>query len=525
MVNIMFDFLKYKPSDRENKFDLTFSDDYSRQLKSDKKYNVCTDINVNLENMKKVMHLERNGDIIIRTFMCMVNSVRKKGFIVFADGIVNRNSINQFVLMPLMNSEYTCDNNIIEFLVENVIPQSQAEYENDISKIAAAINFGNAGIFIDGCDNCVIIDIKTWEHRSIGEPINETVVQGPHQGFNEILRCNTAIVRTTVNNSDLIFETLSFGTKSQTPASLAYIDGIINEKLLEEIKNSLSGFTDDYIFSVFDIEKSIEQRSNITMPQVITTERPDKVCRALVEGRAVLLVNGSPHALILPSNITDILASPEDAYLRKPFSVFIKLIRILAIFLSLLTPALYIAIVRFHNETLLTDMMISFVSARGGVPFSTLTEIIIMELSFELIKEASIRIPGSIGSSLGIVGGLILGQAAVSAGLVSPIIIILVSVCGIASFAIPSYSLSFSFRISRFIYIISGAMFGIIGITSVLIVQMTLVLGTESFGVPFFVPFSPRTTSYPLIKSLIRNYSRIPNPPYLKSYRTENKSE
>lgn len=522
----MLEFLKYRPLNVKQKFDLTFSDDEIKQIKSDDNYIVCDDVNINLDNLKKVMHLDRNGDIIVRTFVWRVNSVSKKGFIVFADGIVNRNSINQFVLMPLMNSEYTCDNdNIINFLVENVMPQSQAVYEKDISKIAAAINFGNAGIFIDGCSEGVIIDIKTWEHRSISEPINETVVQGPHQGFNEVLRCNTAIVRTTVNNSDLIFETLFFGTKSKTPSSLAYIDGIINEKLLTEIKKSLSEFTDDYIFSVFDIEKAIEQRSNITMPQIITTERPDKVCRALVEGRAVLFVNGSSHALILPSNITDIIASPEDAYLRKPFSVFIKLIRMLAIILSLLTPALYIAITRFHHEALLTDMMISLISARGGVPFSTLTEIIIMELSFELIKEASIRIPGSIGSSLGIVGGLILGQAAVTAGLVSPIIIILVSVCGIASFAIPSYSLSFSFRISRFAYIIAGAMFGIIGISSIFLVQMTLILGTESFGVPFFVPFSPKTTKHPLLKSLLRDYSKIPNPSYLKSYRTENKNE
>ena len=517
----MFDFLKYKPQKSYREFDLTFGENKADKKSVSPDYlPVAKDINANFDSMKKVMHLERNGDIIQRFFNCKFNSQDKKALIIFADGIVNRNSINQFVLEPAMKSGYECpEDKIIEYFSHNVMPQSQVTIEENIVKIADSINFGNAAIFIDGCSKGIIIDIKSWEHRSISTPLNETVVQGPHEGFNEVLRCNTAIIRKSVNNSDLIFETLIFGNKSKTPGSLAYIDGIINDELLNEIKKNLSSFTDDYIFSVFDIEKGIEERKNLTIPQIITTERPDKVCRALVEGRAALFLNGSSHALILPSNITDIAASPEDTYLRKPYSIFIKLIRILAVILSLITPGLYLAITRFHSESLLTDMMLSLISERGGVPFSTLTEIIIMELSFELIKEAGIRIPGSIGSSLGIVGGLILGQAAVTAGLVSPITIILVSVCGIASFAIPSYSLSFSFRISRFVYIFAGALYGMIGITCVLTVQLTLILGTKSFGVPFFVPFSPKTSKHNIFKMIFNDYSRIPSPSYLKSKR------
>lgn len=518
----MFELFKYNPPVKNTNTNLGFSNNNPEITHcNNEEYMVSENIDINIENMKKVMHLDKNGDIVMRTFNWQINSGLRKGVILFADGIVNRNSINQFVLMPLMNKNHEYNGcNIIEFMVENIMPQNQTTYETSVNKIAASINFGNAGIFIDGCDKGVIIDIKTWEHRTISTPLNESVVQGPHEGFNEILRCNTAIIRTTVNNSDLVFETLFFGSKTQTPASLAYIDGVINEELLKNIKNKLSDIKSDYIFSVYDIEKYIEERKNITLPQIITTERPDKVCRALVEGRAALLLNGNPHALILPSNITDIIASPEDAYLRRPYSVFIRFIRIFAVVLSLLTPALYVAITRYHTESLLTDMMISLISARGGVPFSTLTEIIIMELSFELIKEASIRIPGSIGSSLGIVGGLILGQAAVSAGLVSPLIIILVSVCGIASFAIPSYSLSFSFRISRFAYIFAGGYFGILGIASVLFCQLALALSTQSFGVPFFVPFSPQTIKHPFLKSLFMDFKRIPNPNYLKSNRS-----
>ncbi len=517
----MLKFLKYKPSVPHDEFDLSFGN-VSQVPKTDNadKNIINRDIEDNISVIKDIMHLDCNGDIILRRFNITVNSKAVKAAIIFADGIVNGASINEFVLMPVMLKDFEYSGkDLSEFFVENIMPQNQITYETDINKIAASVNFGNAGIFIDGADTGIIIDIKDWEHRSISTPINETVVQGPHEGFNEVLRCNTAIVRTSVNNSDLIFESLKFGTKTKTPASLGYINGIINPELLSHIKKELEKFDDDYIFSVFDIQKGVEERAEITLPQIITTERPDKVCRALVEGRAVLFLNGSSHALILPSNITDIIASPEDAYLRKPYSVFIKLIRILAVFLSLLTPGLYLAVTRFHTESLLINMLLSIASERGGVPFSSLSEVIIMELSFELIKEASVRIPGSIGSSLGIVGGLILGQAAVEAGLVSPMIIILVAICGIASFAIPSYSLSFSFRISRFAYIFAGGYLGIIGIGCVLLLQLTLMLGTKSFGVPFFVPFSPQTSKYPFFKAMFKSDSKIPNPSYLKSSR------
>ncbi|MBQ6894921.1 MAG: spore germination protein, partial [Clostridia bacterium] len=426
----MLEFLKYNPPDKNPKFDLTFG---AKDIKYDNiptEYKVSTSIDDNLCYARKLMHTELSGDIIIRVFNWNVNSKSIKAFIIYADGIVNKNSINQFVLQPAMqNREAPKNTDMLKFFSESVMPQSQVEYSETVNKITDAVNFGNAGIFVDGFSKGMIIDIKTWEHRNIGTPINETVVQGPHEGFNEILRCNTALIRKSVNNSNLVFETFQFGKKSKTPASLAYIDGIINPDLKEEIKKKLLSFEDDYIFSVFDIEKGIEESNNISIPQVITSERPDKVCRSLVEGRAALLLNGSSHALILPSNITDIISSPEDAYLRKPYSVFIKLIRIIAVFLSLLTPGLFIAITRFHTESLLSDMFLSLINERYAIPFSLLTEILIMEVSFELIKEAGIRVPGSIGSSLGIVGGLILGQSAVNAGLVSPITIIIVSIC------------------------------------------------------------------------------------------------
>ena len=525
----VFNIFSYTPisATDKNDFELTFNEDENCVKDVHNRDTVVSgNIDSDYENLKEIMHIDKNGDIIIRRFRIHINSVLTDALMVFADGMVNRNSINQFILMPLMDKNYDISGtDKLKYIIEKAIPQSQAMGETNLSELAHSVNFGNVGLLIDGVNSGIIIDIKTWEHRSISTPTNEEVIQGPHEGFNEVLRCNTAIIRKSVNNSELVFETLMFGSQSRNPGSLAYINGIINDKLLDEIRRRLSDIKGDYILSVFDIEKEIEEKTNITMPQIITTERPDKVCRALIEGRAALLLNGSSHALILPSNITDIIASPEDSYLRKPYSVFIKFLRIFSVFLALLTPGIYLAITRFHTDALLINMLTAIGNERNNIPFSSLTEIIIMELSFELIKEAGIRIPGSIGSSLGIVGGLVLGQAAVSASLVSPLVIILVSVCGIASFAIPSYSLSFSFRISRFIYIFAGAYYGLFGISTVLLMQMCLLLGTKSFGVPFFVPFSPKTEKNALYKSLFRQCLGIPNPQYLKSLRKDGSRE
>ncbi len=514
----MFGFFKYTPPVSEDSFDLTFGEKQQVKTKKETDEKISLHIKDNIKKIKNLLHTDINGDIIVREFAWILNSKSVDCVVVSCEGVANNSSINEYILMPVMYKEYKTDNaDIMDFFVKSVMPQRQVSFENSVKIMADRVNLGNAVIFIDGCEKGVVVDVKTWEHRGVDSAVNESVVQGPHEAFNEVLRCNSALVRKSLNCSDLVMQTFELGNVSKTPASLAYIDGVINTELLNNIIEKLQSIDADYVLSVFDVEKYFESKSLATFPQIITTERPDKVCRALGEGRAALLLNGSSQALILPSNITDIFSSPEDAYLRRPYSAFIKVIRIIAMILSLFTPGLYIAVTRFHPEAILTDMFLAIASARSNVPFSALTEILIMELSFELIKEACIRVPGSIGSSLGIVGGLILGQTAVSAGLVSPIVIIIVSVCGIASFAIPSYSLSFSFRISRFAYILAGAFFGMLGIISIFIIQLSVILSTKSFGVPICVPFSPNTPSNSILKTIFYTNFKIRQPEYLKS--------
>jgi len=486
----------YSPRDPKDSFELTFSGkDYESKKDACEDKKVSCNIDINEKMLRQMFHLEKNGDIIVRKFNCVIGQKRVRGIIVFADGLANKTLINDFILEPLMQNSLDSLPEYVDmnFFTQNLIPQVQATEETSMKSLVQSVNIGNASLFLDGCKSGASFDVKTWEHRGVDSPVNEEVVQGPREGFNEILRCNTALIRKNLNTADLVMETFFFGKISQTPASLAYIDGTVNPSLLEEVRKRIEKIDSDYILSVFDIEKHLEKNKLSPMPHIITTERPDKVARSLAEGRVALCLNGSSQAIILPANITDLLSSPEDAYLRVPYGIFIKFIRIIAVILSLLTPAVYLALTEFHTGAILTDMLIALAGADSNVPFAPLTEVLIMELAFELIKEAGVRIPGAIGSSLGIVGGLILGQSAVSAGIVSPIVIIIVSICGIASFAIPSYSTSFAFRISRFAYIFAGAFLGIVGILCLFSVQLCAFLGSKSFGVPLCVPFSPKT--------------------------------
>ena len=224
---------------------------------------------------------------------------------------------------------------------------------------------------------------------------------------------------------------------------------------------------------------------------MVTTERPDRVCKALTEGRVAFVLNGSSHVLIMPATFFDLITSAEDEYLRYPYSLLVRLLRYLAVFLALLFPALFAAVLNFHPELLLTNILLAVSSSRSLVPFGIFTELILMEVAFELIKEAGIRVPGPIGSTIGIVGGLIVGQAAVDANLVSPIMIIIVAVTGIASFTVPSYSLSFAFRFSRFLYILGGGLMGLYGVAVVFFINTLLGISVRSFGVPFMSPLSP----------------------------------
>jgi len=488
-------FFFYRKKERRYEFSLSPSTQKAPSAAPDGFKPVDTDISKNLEYVKRVLSLPQNGDIILREFEVSANGGAYRAFLINAEGVSRTDSINVSILRPLMElSHAKIDSKLttLDFIYNRLLSHNQARKEPDINKLIEAVHFGNAILMVDTLDTGFLIDVKGWEHRTVGEPKNEAVVQGPHEGFNEMLRSNTALIRKTINNSNLVMENIPLGKTGKTASALCYLKNVANDGLVDEVRRRMREIDVEYLLSSLDLEQYIEEASFLSLPQTITTERPDRACRALVEGRVVIVVNGSSHVLILPATVFDLASSPEDEYLRFPYAILVRVVRIAAMFIAMLFPAVFLAVTNFHQELILSDILYAIASSRMSVPFPALVELLLMELSFELIKEAGIRVPGPIGPALGIVGGLILGQAAVSAGIVSPIMIIVVAVTGIASFAIPSYSLSFAFRFTRFLYLAVAAMAGFLGIFSLLFIQALTVLNTKSFGVPFTSPVAPR---------------------------------
>ncbi|HHW32396.1 MAG TPA: spore germination protein [Clostridiaceae bacterium] len=470
---------------------------------------ISKNLSENLNFIKKVYSIPTNSDIVLREFEIALKEETVKAFAIFFDGMVDRMVINMAILEPLMLLSNLpvkgSDKDITEYIMKHLMPHTQLKVTKKYGDVIKEVNFGGCGVFIDGFGVAIAADTKGWEHRGVDRPNTELVIRGPQEGFTELLRVNTALLRKILKDSDLIAESINIGLRSQTSCAMMYIKDIANDGLVDEVRKRLKSIKTDYIFDSGELEQYIEDSAFFPMPQVIATERPDRVASLLAEGRVAIIVDGSPFVLVVPATFATLLHSPEDIYSRFPYGNFHKIIRLLAIFLSIFLPGLYIAITNYHQEMIPTDLLLAIAASREKVPFPSVLEILIMEISFELIREAGIRIPGPIGPTLGIIGALILGQAAVAANIVSPILIIIVAVTGIGSFGVPNFSSAFSFRITRFFYIILGSMAGFLGITVGLFIHFIWLVSFNSFGIPFMVPFAPRT-----VKTSHESFTRRP---------------
>jgi len=289
-----------------------------------------------------------------------------------------------------------------------------------------------------------------------------------------------------------------------------YIEGITNSKLIKEVTRRLKDIDTEYIFSSSDVEMLIEDTTYFPMTRTLKTERPDRVASMLVEGKVAIIVQGSPFALIVPTTSLDLIEATEDNYVRVPEANLMRLVRIFGMSLSILLPALFIAVMLYHQAILPTDLLIAISASREKVPFPLIVELILMEISFELIKEASVRVPNPIGSTLGIIGGLILGQAAVEASIVSPILIIIVSIGGIGAFSTPTLSLSRSLSVLKFVYIAAAYLFGIVGLVAAIMITLSGLAATKTFGFPFLSDFgiNVRSSESLLVKPIWKKERR-----------------
>lgn len=479
-----------KEAHEEDFADCTVSEDILKKK-------ISGDLGFNINVIKKIYKIPGNSDLVSRQFNITADGRVLKGYIVFIDGLTDRVSISNNILQPLMllsNIDIKEDvKNLGEYIYNRLLPFNQIKKVDNYKELVGNINFGGCGVFIDGLDYAFAADVKSWEHRTVSAPSSETVIRGPQEAFNEQLRANTALIRKILKDKDLMVEGTTVGKRSNTPCAILYIRDIANDSLVKEVMRRVKGVKVDYIFDTGELEQLIEDNTLLAAPQIIATERPDRVAMMLAQGNIAVILDGSPFVLVMPATITEFLHTTEDTNIRYPYVNFIRIIRIIGVLIALLLPGLYIAVTNFHQEMIPTNLLFAIEASRENVPFPSVVEILIMEFSFELIREAGIRVPGAIGSTIGIVGGLILGQAAVSANLVSPIMIIIVAITALGSFSVPSFSMSFSIRIIRFAYIILGATAGFLGIALGLLVNSLMLAASKSFGVPFLTPFGPIT--------------------------------
>lgn len=348
---------------------------------------------------------------------------------------------------------------------------------------------GDVILFVDGFASALKIPDKGYPNMGVTKPDSEKVLRGSQEGFADSVKVNTALIRKRIRSARVRVKEVKAGLYSHTNIDLVYMEGLVYPSLLEEIERRLDSYMIDSVPDSGVIEQLAEEKWYSPFPQFQTTQRPDRAAIAVMEGRVVLLCDNSPTALILPTDYNSLLKTSDDYYNRFEIASLERLIRYAASVMALALPALYLAVTNFHTQILPTSLLLSFAAARQGVPFPAVVEVLLMELSFELLREAGVRLPGAMGNTIGIVGGLIIGQAAVEANLVSPIVVIVVAFTALSSFAIPNEELATSFRILKFYMIALSAWLGLFGFLASALSILIHLAGLKSFGIPYLMPY------------------------------------
>lgn len=467
------------------------------------------------ENMEKIKHefnIPVNQDVVIREFKVME---QQDAFIVFMDGMVSKDIINDYILRQLMvgnrkkqegkedtrstsNSEENKqekENLTIDYIANNLLTINQITKEKEFEKIIQQVLNGLCALFVDGDDHCILVESRGYEVRSVTVPQTEAVVKGPHEAFIENLRTNLTLIRRIIRNKGLITEIMPIGKVDNVSCAIVYMKDIANPKVVDEVKRRIKSLDVEYVPGGGIMEQLIEDHPFSLLPQILSTERPDRTANMLMHGHVAIITDGTPSASIVPMTFYNMMHTTEDMSDRWPYGAFLRALRFVAIVIALIVPGLYAALSLYHQEMIPTELLMSLYRTRQNTPFPIFIEILLMELSFEIIREAGVRVPGVVGQTLGIIGAIVLGEAAVSAELVSPALIIVIAVTGLCGFVVPTHSLSFGIRISRFLFTIMGALAGFYGISLSIFAFGAYHASLKSFGVPIFSPVAPKTKS------------------------------
>ncbi|MCY1712860.1 spore germination protein [Caproiciproducens galactitolivorans] len=449
------------------------------------------------ENLKQITNTIGNDlDFTVRVFDILLNKHVLKGAVIFINGMADTNKLNS-LSMELNETilSQTWDGLTLEDcfikLKTSLLCQVKVSVGSDSETIYEEVLSGNTILLLDGMDRYLILNTIGPDGRSITESTSQTIIRGPKEAFTEKLTVNITLIRRIIKAKSLKIEKMSIGNLTKTNVAILYLDQIAKEEMLNEVRTRLKNIKVDSILDSGYIEEYIKDDPNSIFPTILNSERPDAVAGNLLEGKIAVLVDGSPYVLTVPAFFIDFMQVSEDYYHHYIISSFIRLLRYVALILTLIVPAFYIALTTFHQEMIPTTLLVSIAAQREGVPFPAFVEVFLMEIIFEILREAGIRMPRAVGSAISIVGALVLGQAAVQAGIISAFIVIIVSITAITSFAIPNYEMSNAVRIIRFGFMILSTCFGLFGVFIGLVLLTLHLSKLKSLGIPYMTPLAP----------------------------------
>lgn len=458
---------------------------------TDNPVNSLDNVVLQSKNLKEI--LGHSSDIIFREIY--INGDKNLPVtIAFVDGLIDTKLVDDFILKPLMQecslSKVKSLKETIDLIQHGTVYSTIVKVRSKTSDLVNDILNAYTALIFDSEKRAVTVEVKGYEKRQLSEPLDESVLNASKDAFIEDLRTNTALVRRKIKNPNLVIEETNVGRQTRTAVAVAYIKGLANEDIAKELKKRLDSIKVDNVLTIGFITKYISDSKYSIFPQEVTTERTDGFCANLVEGRFGIIIDGIPIGIIIPATFMMFMQSPEDYTDSTYVNSFKRLLRYVLLVIGLLLPSFYIAVTEFHHELIPSKLAFSIATARSGVPFPAFIEVLLMVLAFEVLIEASLRLPRTVGQAISIVGGIIIGEAAVQAKIASPIVIIVVALTGIAVFTMPAYYLANAVRLLRLFIIIFASIAGLYGIAIALLLIFYHACTIEMFGVPYLAPFA-----------------------------------
>lgn len=455
----------------------------------------------NMEYLKEQLGDDIN--LIYRSFRIGKENGRK-ALLVTVRGMIEKKEVNESILKPLMEIHIDMLNqSLINYIKESVISVIDIDIAENMSEVISQLVSGKIILFLEWEKKALIIGAPGWKERTIEEPITEAVVRGPREGFVESIETNMIMVRKRIRHPDLRFKTVTLGTKTHTRVVISYIEGIANQEIVEEVKRRLENINTDFLYDSGLVEEYIEDAPFSIFPTVGITEKPDIAVSRILEGRVAIFVDNTPVILTVPQLLINPFQKSDDYYSRPFYVSLIRLIRVLAFLTATMLPGVAIALMNFHTELIPTPLLISLVESREGVPFPLVYEVLFILLMYEWLREAGIRMPRPIGQAVNIIGAVILGETAVTAGFVGAPMVIIIAIAAIASFIIPFFYDTIA--ILRLLFIIASSLFGFYGLLVLGMVIVTHLASLRSFGIPYTAPLFPLT-----FKDLTDSIIRLP---------------